>query len=707
MSNALQVDERDLASESSLGSHSITRIATHPKVRESHLKRRGSVYVRQSTMTQIRDHQESTARQYAMKDRVVNLGWMANDVLVVDDDLGVSGSGNATRTGFRRLLKLITDGEIGIVAGLEMSRLARNSKDWSDLFEVCAIFDTLIADEDGVFDPQDPNDRLVLGLKGIISELELHTMKVRMERGKLNKAQRGEMFLDVPVGYVLDEHGLPQFDPDDSAKRVMAQFFSLFERMGTVYSVWHYMFEHDIKLPFRARKNKLHTIDWRHPNVNTLQEIIKHPLYAGAYAYGRRKKYGKNTANTGDNKLLPPEQWKVLIKDRHPAYITWEQYLRNQERLKQNYQKAGFSGPARNGAALLGGLVKCGKCGGHMSLVYPQNANAYYSCNSHTRKLGSPSCCASIRTCILDDLVTGKVLEVLSPAGVELSLRVIEDERQRRQELEQLYVDKVSKAQYAVDLSQRRYQHVDPANRLVAAKLEKEWESALSEMKTAKDSLAELRSRQSTVIDAEERQQLTASASSIVQLWNTRATNKDKKELCRLLLECVEMRVQGQSEYVDVKLLWQGGFESCHQIVRTIGTIKQWDRYDELMDRILKMLLEGMLPRQIAATLNEEGMLSPQRRAPITSTMIRSMVLKHPKCQEQLYAPELREHEWRAEDLAKELKMRLERLQQWAVNDLVKVIQRPHSRVWVMWADPAELERLRVLASERGHKVES
>lgn len=707
MLDLLRNSEQSLTSESLLTATQSPRSLVHPKVKEIHLSRHGSVYVRQSTPTQIREHHESTARQYAMRDRVANLGWRESDIIVIDDDLGLSGSGSSNRNGFRRLLKQITDGEIGIVAGLEMSRLARNSKDWSDLFEVCAIFNTLIADEDGVFDPHDPNDRLVLGLKGIISELELHTMKVRMERGKLNKAQRGEMFLDVPVGYILDEHGMPQFDQDDSAKRVIAHFFELFEQLGSVNSVWHYMFEHDIKFPFRTRKNKLQSIDWRHPSNTTLQEVLKHPLYAGAYGYGRRKKYGKKATNSGDFKLLPPDQWKVLIKDRHPAYISWDQYLLNQKKLQLNYQKASFSGPARNGSALLAGQLRCVSCGQRMSMIYPKEGIAYYTCSSHTRKLGTASCSCSIRCDILDKLVTSKILEVLTPAGVELSLRVIEDEQLRRQQLDQLFVDKVSKAQYAVDLSERRYQNVDPANRLVAARLEQEWERALTQLRIASDELSGLRSRQSTVLAPAERLKLTETASNVAEAWNTLATMKDRKELSRLLIESVGIHIQDQSERVDVRLVWRGGFESCHQVTRTIGTLKQWDRYDEVMDRILQMLLEGKRPKEIAAQLNEEGYLSPRLRKPFNNNLIRHMVIKDAKCQKQLYDPELREHEWRAEVLASRLKIRLERMQQWAVHDWVKVIQRPHSRVWVVWADADELKRLEELASSRGHRFES
>jgi DNA invertase Pin-like site-specific DNA recombinase len=416
----------------------------HPKVTAEQLELAAVVYVRQSTGAQLREHQESTARQYAMKDRVMALGWSASSVIVIDDDLGVSGSGNADREGFRRMLKLVTDQRVGLVAGLEMSRLARNSKDWSDLFEVCAIFDTLIADEDGVFDPLDPNDRLVLGLKGIISEMELHTMKVRLERGRLSKAQRGELFHDVPVGYVLNSQRLPQLDPDESARHVMQMFFRQFEILGSSNALFQYLAEHQICLPFRERKGGLISeIDWRVATKTTVYELLKHPLYAGTYGYGRKKKYGLKTKQKTKKKHLPPEQWKVILHDQCPAYITWQQYCDNQDRMRENDSRPDRTGPTREGSALLSGIIYCAHCGRRMAVNYPKNSHPMYHCGRHYTVALSEPCHSSIRCEILDALITRKLLEALSPAGVELSLRVIQDEETRRSEMEQLYVDRV------------------------------------------------------------------------------------------------------------------------------------------------------------------------------------------------------------------------------------------------------------------------
>lgn len=353
-------------------------LITSPKITADHLQLDAAVYIRQSTSHQLRDHQESTARQYALQERLLALGWSDDHVVVIDEDLGISCTRKTERPGFRHLLNLITEERVGIVLGLEMSRLARTSKDWHDLFEVCAIYHTLIGDEDGIFDPQDPNDRLLLGLKGIISEMELHTMKVRLERGRLSKAQRGELFHQVPVGYVLNEAGLPQLDPDRSARHAMETFFELFGFVGSSDGLFRYLFTHNIKLPFRDCHGKL---DWRCPARSTVYELLKHPLYAGAYGYGRTTNYKLTKGKQPGKKHLPPDQWKVFIKDCTPSYITWEQYETNQRTLGRNDTKSRKRpGPVRKGSALLSGILYCAHCGRRMTLSYHASNRASYWC---------------------------------------------------------------------------------------------------------------------------------------------------------------------------------------------------------------------------------------------------------------------------------------------------------------------------------------
>ncbi len=656
--------------------HATTLVSA--KITAEHLQLGAALYVRQSTSTQLREHQESTARQYALKNRLVAFGWPDDRVIVIDEDLGISGSDNVERLGFRRLLKLVTDQQVGIVLGLEMSRLARNSKDWHDLFEVCGIFHTLIADEDGVFDPQDPNDRLVLGLKGIIAEMELHTMKVRLERGRLNKAQRGELFHDVPVGYVLNEQGLPQLDPDESARHVMKMFFDLFESLGSSCALFHHLAKHQIRLPFRDRSGP---IDWRLPAKTTVYELLKHPLYAGVYGYGRRKNYKNKRGGKSGKKYLPPEQWKVLIKDRHPAYISWTRYESNQRRLHENDNVGDRSGPVRGGSALLAGIVICAHCGRRLSPSYPPHAYPIYHCGRHHTVARAEPCYSSIRSATLDDFVTSKLLEALAPASVDLSLRVIEDEQTRREQLGTLHTDRVEQSRYAVDMTERRFKHVDPANRLVAGRLEREWEAALAELEVATTELDQLRRRQPVKLSDAERQELRKTCEDIASLWSDRATIEDRKQIVRLLLRRVEVEVHNNTERVSVRLHWSGGYESSHEITRAVSCFHQLETYEQLIERALELTLAGERAAQVASILEREGFRSPRSDTPISRMMVQKFLHEQPSCREQLTNPSLEPHHWRSADLAKELGIPEKKLKHWVTREWVTAIQRPFGRV--------------------------
>lgn len=667
------------------------------KLTREHLQRSAILYVRQSTGQQLRDHQESTARQYQLTERLLAFGWPQEKIIIIDEDLGISGSGKATRTGFRRLLKLVTEQQVGIVLGLEMSRLARNSKDWSDLFEVSAIFRTLIADEDGLFDPNEPNDRLVLGLKGIISEMELHTMKIRLERGRLNKAQRGELFHDVPVGYIRGDDGLPLFDPDVSAQHAMKMFFELFQSLGSSHALFQHLAAHNIKLPFRTHGGP---IDWRLAAKTTVYELLKHPLYAGAYGYGKRKNYSSKTSEKRGKKHLPPEQWKVLIKDRFPAYITWQQYESNQQRMHENDARADRTGPARQGSALLGGIIFCNECGRRMSPSYGSHGRASYTCGRHHTMTGASSCLNSISASVLDAFVSEKLLEALSPVGIELSLHVIEDEVARRTQLETLYLHRVQQAQYATDLAQRRYKEVDPSNRLVAASLERDWEAAMSMLQTATDELDELRSAQPVQLNNAQREHLLSACDSVMTLWNSRATIEERKQITRLLLHRIDVHVLNNSERVSVRLHWSGGFESCHDIARPVSQFCQLESYDDLIERTLTLSLQGHSNPEIAIILAKEKYVSPRSLEPVSRFMVQKL-LESPCCAKQLHDPELPADHWSATDLAKEVGIPEKRLKDWVTRGWATAVQRPHGRTWVIYADANELHRLQQLAARQ------
>jgi DNA invertase Pin-like site-specific DNA recombinase len=408
------------------------------KVQSWHLDRLAFVYVRQSSPQQVLEHRESRLRQYALVDYAIALGWPADRVQVIDEDQGQSGRDAESRAGFQRLLAEVAIDHVGIVLGLEMSRLARSDKDWHHLLEVCGIFGTLVADQDGVYNSADPNDRLLLGLKGMISSVELQTMRNRLEKGKLSKASRGELFLDVPVGYVKTPTGELALDPDEQVRAVVALIFDQFDELGSVYAVYRYLLQNNIRLGIRLhngpRKGEL---EWRRPCLPTLYKVLHHPFYAGTYAYGRcqidPRRQCEHRARKA-RKSVPIDQWKAVVPDRVPAYITRERYERNQERLRQNSSRWETTGAPRPGAALLGGLVICGGCGIRMQVRYTGTQPGRYDCVRHLRH-GHERQCRGLQASALDGLVVQQVLRALGPAALELSLGAAEDLQRERQRL--------------------------------------------------------------------------------------------------------------------------------------------------------------------------------------------------------------------------------------------------------------------------------
>lgn len=414
-------------------------MSSSSKIEATHLDRLAIVYVRQSSPRQVMENRESTERQYGFAEQAVAFGWPRDRVVTIDEDLGKSGRTTDGRDGFQHLVSEVTLNHVGMVLGLEMSRLARSSKDWHAFFEMCAIFGTLIVDEDGVYDGNDPNDRLLLGLKGIMSEMELHMMRNRLQHGRLNKARRGELFFSVPFGYVKLPNGKIDLDPDEQARAVVHLLFEKYDELGSVYGLFHWMIAHGISLPIRPRRgaNK-GQLEWRRPSLATLNQTLHHPMYAGAYAHGRRPAQSKKGYHTGKDKKskwLPPEQWEVLIRDHVPAYITWERYLQNQERLKQNQTRSDTPGTPRPGCALLPGLLFCGRCGWRMQVHYHARNQPYYRCLQHHVTAAEKSC-FGITGNVLDELVAGQVLRALEPAALELSLKARADLRRERERLD-------------------------------------------------------------------------------------------------------------------------------------------------------------------------------------------------------------------------------------------------------------------------------
>jgi DNA invertase Pin-like site-specific DNA recombinase len=674
------------------------------KILSSHRDKLAIVYIRQSSTQQVLENRESTARQYAFADYAVTLGWPRERVLVIDDDLGKSGRTAEGRTGFQRLVAEVTLSHVGLVLGLEMSRLARSSRDWHNLFELCALYDSLLADEDGVYDANDPNDRLLLGLKGIMSEMELHIMRNRLLRGRDNKAQRGELFHSVPMGYVILPTGEVDFDPDQQAQDVIRLVFAKFEELGTIYGAFHWFLQHDIRMPVRARSGaKKGQLDWRRPSIPTLAQLLRHPIYAGAYAFGRRVQdpKGKPTASPAYRPWVPMEQWKVLLKDRLPAYISWEQYLTNRARIQGNQNRSTSAGVPRRGAALLAGLLVCGNCGRHMQPSYHAPDKAQYACGRHYVE-GTEPRCFGLAAKPVDELVAQQVLLALEPAALELSLQTRTDVERERQRLETHWQQRRQRARYEAELAERRYQAVDPANRLVAGSLEKRWEEALQQERQLQEEYDRFVSETPVPLTKEQAERIAALATDIPALWRApETTNADRKEMVRCLVARVVVQVRCDSEFVGVTIHWAGGYESQHEIVRPVGTYAQLRDFERLLDRVVELREAGHVAPEIAAKLNAEGFYPPKRSGAFTTPVIYQLLKRRGLIgNERSHDELLGKHEWWLTDLARELKMSHLKLRDWANRGWVHSRKTALQGRWILWADKQEVKRLTKLLAE-------
>jgi len=689
----------------------VARLASS-KIRNTHLEKLAIGYIRQSSPQQVLENRESTARQYAFADHSVAIGWPRERVLVIDEDLGKSGRTAEGRTGFQRLITEVTMGHVGIVLCLEISRLARSSKDWHGLFELCAMSGTLLADEDGVYDPNDPNDRLVLGLKGIMSEMELHVMSNRLERGKLNKAQRGELFHGVPMGYVFLPTEKVGFDPDEQARSVIHLLFEKFDELGSIYSLFHYLVRHQVFMPIRmpirtrtgANKGQL---EWRRPSLASLCQMLHHPIYAGAYSYGRRPAdpQGKFSGEKRKAKWLPMDQWKVLIKDHLPAYISWEHYLKNLDRLEQNKSGGVTMGTPRKGLALLPGLLVCGNCGRRMQIRYQTQHKPYYSCVRHLVE-ATEQTCYGLKSTEIDDLITEQVLRALKPAGIELSLAARGDVQHERNRLDKNWKQKTKRSQYDVDLAQRRYQEVDPENRLVAGTLERDWEEALRTQCRIQDEYDRFLMESPPDLTENEKERIANLSSDIPTLWNSSdTTNADRQAIIRCLVDKVVVHVKRESEYVDVTIHWAGDYVSQHELIRPVQMYEQLRDYDKLLDRIVELRTTGHTSAKIASILNDEGFTPPKRYRPFSKEIVQVLMQRRGLADERKDPNLLETNEHWLKDLANELAMPRAKLRDWAVRGWVHSRKSLAQGLWIVWADDDELTRIRQLLALSGRGV--
>ena len=680
------------------------------KITDEHLERLAMVYVRQSTQQQVLEHRESTARQYALADRAVALGWPRAAVEVIDEDQGHSGSSAEGRSGFQRLLAEISSDRVGLILGLEMSRLARSCKDWHALLELCVIYRTLLADADGLYDPSNYNDRLLLGLKGTMSEAELHILKSRLQQGMWNKAQRGEMLNHAPIGYVRTIAGDFVIDPDEQVQTVVRLIFAQFTRRGSVNGLLKWLVRHDVKLPVRPHCGACRgELEWRRPNRVTLLNLLHHPIYAGAYRWGHReidpRKKVPGRPTTGRT-FHAYDECRVLIRDRFPAYIPWGEFERNQQKLAENSTLGKLLAAPRHGPSVLSGLLVCGRCGHRMLVGYGNTGGASkaqtlrYSCLRDAIDYGEEKC-QSLSGAALESFVVERLLQAVSPASLELSLLASADIERERKQLDDHWQQRLMRSRYEAEQARRQYAAVDPEHRLVARELERRWDEALRADEQLQADYVRFQRGCPTQLSPHEREQILALAQDLPALWHADSTTpQDRQTIARLLLEQVTVTVEGNTDRVDVELRWVGGFVSRHTLYRPVQTYEQLSGYRELVARIDTLRAERQTLPEIAGTFNAEG-FHPPKRSPRFTPGILSRFLRErgvrlgPLPRSVTDEQHLQADEWWLADLAAKLAMPIATLHRWQRVGWVtsRKVMEAGGR-WAIYADADELVRL-------------
>lgn len=675
-----------------------------PKLRPWHLDRVAIVYVRQSTPQQVLDHRESTARQYALADRAVALGWSRDRVTVIDDDLGKSGQSIEGRPGFQRLLAEVALDHVGLILGLEMSRLARCCKDWHHLLELCGRYRVLLADADGLYDPTEHSDRLLLGLHGVMNEAELHVLKQRMYQGKLNKARRGELLGPPPIGYVRLPGGEWAIDPDEQVQAVVRLVFDQFDREATLHGLLRYLVHHQIRIPVRVAGGPAKgQLEWRRPNRATLQNLLRHPSYAGAYRFGhrptdpRRKQPGRPT--TG--KLIRrPEECLVLIRDRLPAYITWDRFEANQRRLAANRNLPSTPGAPRNGPAVLAGLVRCGRCGRRMVVRYAgPRGRPSYACIRGAADYAEPTCQGLSDGAALDELVAKHLLAAVQPAALAASLAAVTEVERERQALTAQWQLRRERTAYDVERAARQYHACEPENRLVARELERRWEDALSRQRQLADEYDRWQRSAPARLSAEDAAAIRSLAGDLPAVWSARSTTPaDRQRIARLLLERVVVTVDKDSERVDVTLHWVGGAVRSQTLARPVRRYDQQSGYPRLVERLRAWSADRLAAAAIAERLNAEGFRPPKRATRFTRGMVLRLVGQLGLGRRAPHGSPagLGRDEYRPAGLAKRLAVNRDTVRRWVRVGWVRA-RRDRDGHHVIWADADELRRLREL----------
>jgi DNA invertase Pin-like site-specific DNA recombinase len=586
-----------------------------------HLARKAVIYIRQSTPQQVLTNQESRHLQYALRQHALQLGWQEEDIEVIDADLGLTAVAAEHRAGFKDLVTQVTLSQVGLILSLDVTRLSRNLTDWYPLLDICGYKGCLIADRDGVYDPGTPNGRLLLGLKGTLSEMEMHTIRARLTAGLLHKAERGDLALALPIGLVRDAFGIVQKTPDRAVQQCIALIFATFLRVRTASKVLQYFKEQRLCVPGR---NRFGDLEWKTPTIAAITSVLKNPAYAGAFVYGRSRTVRHPAAPfKAAQKQLPLEEWKIRVHDKYPAYIPWETYVKIRAMLQDNYAEYDRNktrGIPRAGAALLHGLLYCGECGHKMMVQY--KGGPLYLCNALRQKYSVPVC-QNIPADWIDAAVVDAFFQALAPIELDVYARAVAAQRQADAQAECSRQQHLERLRYQAALAQRQYNRCDPDNRLVAAELEARWEAALRELKQAEEAVAEGQPRPEDpfTLTAELQAAFANVGAKLPQLWSTPLLSQpQRKALLRCLIEKVVLHRVARSQ-AQARIVWRGGATTTLLVSVKVKSLAALPRAAEMAQLICDLFAQGHSDAAIADRLTALGHRSPSSQAVLPNTV--------------------------------------------------------------------------------------
>jgi DNA invertase Pin-like site-specific DNA recombinase len=628
-------------------------VSKHPKIHPQHLERQAYVYIRQSTLQQVTHHLESQDLQYQLVQRAQALGWSETQVVVIDDDLGKSAISAADRQGFQTLVTAVSMAQVGIILATDVSRLARNCSDWYRLLDLSAMFGALIGDASEVYDPRDYNDRLLLGLKGTISEAHWYNMRRQLHTALLNKAQRGELAIRLPVGYDRDEEGQVVLCPDQEVQNAIGMVFDQFGRLGSARAALLYFHEHQLELPrriqFWADRGE---IEWVKASYQAIYRMLTHPAYAGAYTYGKKRRV-RLPGSEGKVVIrdVPIEEWTVLKRDAFPGYISWERYVRNRARLQENDQNTNWSkGPARSGRALLQGIVLCGRCGRRVHTRYSNHPA--YVCEVASKEYGSPVC-QTFTVPHIDQAVVEVFLEAIQPAHLEAALAALEQVETQRQTLVKRWEQHLERARYQAELARRRYERVDPDNRLVAAELERRWEDKLQTLQRLEQEWEQAQEQELAPLTETDRTMIRELAEDVPALWHAETTTMaERKRLLRCLIQDVTLDAVAKPGFSIIRIRWhtgttttlqverpKAGCRTARQVVARIRELAQHHTDDQIAD----ILNADEIPTATGKTWNQRRVESVRKKYEITTACPYYTEAKGPRGDGMIATPEAAE----------------------------------------------------------------